>query len=113
MKTDLATVIANARTDASVLRRAGHESEANLIERLCTDVENAAEEYMTFAGETDAALFSGLRARRLQGMFPALAARGHAKKSGRARMYRLCALPRRASTQEAFDAGVEAARKSA
>lgn len=109
---DLATIIADLRGDAAVLRRAGHESEAVLCERIANDITNAAEEYLTFLPEADAALFSGHRPPWLRAQYESLARRGHAKMHGRTRYYRQCALPRRAGTAMAFEAGVEAARKA-
>lgn len=111
--TDLATVLADMRSDAAVFRRRGNTHDAELLERVAKDVADAAEEFLTFIPETDAVLFSGHKVPWLRAQYDAWARRGHAKTIGRTRHYRQCVLPRRASTAQAYDAGVEAARKFA
>lgn len=109
---DLSTVLADLRSDAAAHRRRGNTHDAEVMERIATDVAEAAEEYLTFVPESDASLFSGKKVTWLRTQFEAWARRGHAKMIGRVRYYRQCILPRRAGTAASYDAGVAAARRN-
>lgn len=110
---DLHQVITDWRGDASVLRRHGQHALAEQLDKCADEVFAAAEEWLTFVPEGDAALYSGETVRWLQRRFTAWERRGMARKDGRIRMYRLCALPRRAETHAAYEAGRRAARGGA
>ena len=110
---DLAQVITDWHGDAAVLRRHSQHALAEQLERCAVEVQTAAEEFLTWLTESEAVLFSGETARWLQSRFPSLERRGMAVKEGRVRRYRQCALPRRAETASAFEAGRQAARGTA
>ena len=110
---DLKQVLADWRGDAAVLRRHGQRALADQLEACAAEVQIAAEEWLTMLTESEASLFSGETVRWLQSRFPALERRGMAMKEGKTRMYRQCALPRRAETARAYEEGREAARRVA
>lgn len=110
---DLKDVISAWRGDASVLERHGQQALAEQLKRCAQQVEAAAEEWLTWLTESEAALYSGETVRWLQSRFVAFERRGMARKQGKTRLYRQCALPRRAETVRAYEAGREAARKMA
>ena len=105
----LETVIADWRSDAQVLRRQGHVHDAELIERLCADVERGAEDYLTWLPETQAVLQSGHAVAWLRRRFAEWAAQGYARKVGRQREYRALVIPRRTQLELAYRAGERAA----
>lgn len=107
---DLAQVLADFRGDAAVLRRHGQVPLAEQLEACARVVQESAEEWLTMLTESEAALYSGETVRWLQTRFPAWERRGMADKQGRVRRYRQCALPRRAETASAYEAGRQAAR---
>ncbi len=98
--------------DEVVLRRHGQHALADQLAQCAADVRAGAEEFLTLLAESEAALYSGETARWLQKRFPALERRGLALKRGRTRYYRQCAIPRRAETARAFEAGRDAARRT-
>lgn len=102
---ELTQVLADARGEAAVLRRRGHVHEADAIEELCTKVQKAAEDFLTFVAETDARLATGRSVDYLRSHFAEWERQGHAFKRGRIRYYRLLVLPRRADVQAARAAG--------
>lgn len=110
---DLQQVITDWRGDAAVLRRHGQHALAEQLETCARTVQDSAEEWLTMLTESEAALFSGETVRWLQSRFAAFERRGMAVKQGKTRLYRQCALPRRAETARAYEAGREAARKVA
>jgi hypothetical protein len=110
---DLQQVITDWLGDAAVLRRHGQHALAEQLESCARIVQESAEEFLTMLTESEAALFSGETVRWLQSRFPAFERRGMAEKRGKTRFYRQCALPRRAETARAFEAGRDAARKIA
>lgn len=110
---DLQQVITDWYGDAAVLRRHGQVSLAEQLEACARTVQRSAEEWLTMLTESEAALFSGETVRWLQSRFPVLERRGMARREGRTRLYRQCALPRRAETARAYEAGRAAARQAA
>ncbi len=110
---DLQQVITDMLGDAAVLHRRGQTALAQQLEVCARDVQAAAEEWLTMLTESEAALFSGETVRWLQSRFPALERRGMARRDGKTRLYRMCALPRRAETARAYENGRAAARKAA
>lgn len=109
---DLDQVLADFRGDAAVLRRAGHEREAQLREQLADEVAAAAYEWLLWLSETDAVLRSGRSAKWLRGRFADWERDGHARIKGKERQYRACVVPRRSNVNAARQAGIEAARKA-
>jgi hypothetical protein len=105
----LEQALADWRGDAAVLRRQGHIAQADLIDRLCSDVLQAAEDYLTWVSEDDAMIRTGHSKAWLRSRFPGWVEQGIAKQEGPRRLYRLLALPRRAN----LDAAREAARREA
>lgn len=67
--TDLAQVLADAREEAQVLRRAGNPGQADYVDALISRVRDAAEDFITWLSEADAVLKSGLSERTLRRRF--------------------------------------------
>lgn len=109
---DLATVIADWRGEAAVLRRRGENKTAVLLEQCAEEAAVAAESYLLWLSETDAILRTGRTRDWLRSRYEAWAAEGHARRTGRDRQYRAVMLPRRAAVIEAREAGRQAARAS-
>ena len=101
----LEQVLADARGDAAVLRRAGHAADAELIERICHEVARAAEDYLRWLTEEDAALRSGRSLTWIRSRFSEWEREGHARREGRRRMYRQVVIPQRANPTAAREAG--------
>lgn len=108
----LEQILADAREEAQVLRSNGAGFSVDRVERLLDDVSSAAEEWMTWLSEGDAAIRSGFSPAWLRGRFESMKRDGHARLHGRARQYRACAVPRRADTATAAMRGRAAARSS-
>ncbi len=111
-RNDLETVLADARGEAAVLKGNRAAFSVDRIERLLSDVQSAAEDWLTWLSEKDAAVRCGFSVDWLRGRFEALRRDGHARLAGRARQYRACAIPRRANVVTAAARGREAARKA-
>jgi hypothetical protein len=109
----LEEVLADADEQAQILRRSGYERHADSIAELVSAVRGAAREFLEFAPETEAMLFSGQTRNWLRDRFAGWERRGHAKKEKGMRYYRLCVLPRRAEPARAREAGRAAARQGA
>jgi len=107
----LEQVLAAWRSEAAVLRRHGHKNDAERIEKLCSEVENAATDYLRFLGETDAALRTGRSVKWLRSNFPKWERQGHARKHAGRRFYRAVVLPTRDDLGAAREAGRAAARE--
>jgi hypothetical protein len=110
MTPDLAQIIAEAAEEAALLERNGAGFSVGRVRELLAQIGQAAEEYMTWLSEGDAAIRSGFSMTWLRGRFDSLQRDGHAKLVGKARQYRACAIPRRANTALASARGREAAR---
>lgn len=113
MESTLEEVLAEWRSDAAVLRRHGHTNDAEQIEKLCAQVENAATDYLRFLGETDAQLRTGRSEKWLRAQFPKWERQGHARKHAGRRFYRALVLPIRDDLVLARDAGRVTARSEA
>lgn len=107
---ELHDVLHGWRTDATVLRRAGHVADAERLERMADQVERAAAPYLNWLNETDAMLRSGKSRDWLRGRFGQWESEGHARLKGRDRQYRELIVPRRAALTTAHEAGKAAAR---
>jgi hypothetical protein len=108
---DLETVLADARSDATVHRRL-HPATADLIEKLCDDVARAAEEWLTWLSEGDASTRAGKSTDWVRGKYEQLHREGHARTVNGKRQYRACFIPRRANVDTAAQRGREAAREA-
>ena len=105
----LEDVLADAREEAAVLRRAGHPVQARAIERLCDAVAESTEDYRTWLTKSDARLQSGRSVEWLRAQFPRWLDQGLARLNGRKREYRAMIVPRRANLSAAKEAGRTAA----
>ena len=105
----LEQVLSDWRGDAQVLRRQGHDSEAELIERFAEDVARAAEDYLRWLSEEEALLRSGRSRKWLRSHFPEWERAGQARRDKRRRSYRMLAIPQRANAVAAQEAGRRAA----
>jgi hypothetical protein len=105
--------IANEREDLQVLRKNGLQREAEIIERVLARVARAAEPFIDWLSETNAALRSDRSLEWLRKQFPALEAQGLARwnpAKPTERQYLRCAVPQRANTSAAREAGARGER---
>ena len=105
----LEQLLADWRGDAQVLRRRGHDREADQMERFADAVARAAEDYLRWLSEDDALLRSGRSLGWLRSHFPEWERAGHARRDGRKRWYRMLVIPQRANPLAARAAGRQAA----
>lgn len=109
----LEEAIASEREDAAVLRRKGFVADAERIERVLERVARAAEPFTEWLSEREAALRSGRSTDWLRAQFPGLQAQGLAR-FGQARptdrQFLRCAIPQRANTSAAREAGARGER---
>lgn len=112
MAETLEQVLADARGEAAVLRRHGQETTAAAIDGIVDRVKDAAEDYITWLSEADAAMRSGHHVKWLRARFAEWEQSGHARKERGRRYYRQLIVPLRANTSAAYEAGREAARKA-
>jgi hypothetical protein len=102
----LMQIVANLREEAFTLKRAGHPEEAQYREELARQLANAGEDLWTFIDEPAAMLKSGLEARTLRFRFRWLKECGLARYGPRRqRQYLAVAVPQRADTTAAYEAG--------
>jgi len=94
----LEQVVADARGEAAVLRSNRASFSVDRVEQILDDVALAAEPYITWLSENDAAMRRGVTPPTMAGYFAAMLRDGNARLSGRARQYRMCAVPQRAQT---------------
>lgn len=113
MSRDLETVLADWREQAGVLRRNGHVHQADSLERLCREVAEAAEEFLTWLNEKDAALRSGRSPAWLRKRFPEWEHAGHGRWRHGRREYRMVVVPQKANLLSARQAARELVRKGA
>ena len=97
----LEQLLADWRGDAQVLRRRGHDREAEQMERSA--------EAVTRAAEDEALLRSGRSRGWLRSQFPEWERAGHTRREGRKRWYRMLVIPQRANPLAARAAGRRAA----
>ncbi len=105
----LEQLLADWHGDAQVLRRRGHDREADEMERCAEAVSRAAEDYLRWLSEDEALLRSGRSPGWLRSQFPEWERAGHARRDGRKRWYRMLVIPQRANTIAARAAGRRAA----
>lgn len=116
MPTDLAQLIADVREEAQILGSNRASFSVERVDQILRDVEGAAEDFLLWLSETDAAVRCGYSTGWLRARFPGWQRDGHARFVGKARQYRAVIIPRRANTISAAARGKEAAqaaRKSA
>lgn len=101
----LEELLANWREDAAVLRRTGHQAEAERRERDARDVADAAADYLEWMTEEDARARSGRSVEFFRQRFTEWERAGYARKRGRKREYRTIVVPRRANLSAAYEAG--------
>ena len=109
----LETVLADYRESAVALKRTKSAQMAELVDEICDDVERAAEDYLVFLNEKEAALWSGKSADWLRHRFSMWQRMGHGKlreHGKRDRLYRRCVLPRSADLAAARADAVQTAR---
>jgi hypothetical protein len=106
---NLEQLLADWRGDAEVLRRQGHNREAEQIERFVDDVTVVAEDYLRWLSEDEARLRAGRSLGWLRSRFPEWERAGHARRDGRRRHYRMLVISQRANTLAAREAGRRAA----
>ena len=63
MSQTLEQVIADARQEATILKRGGHVGQATYLDALLDSIRESAEDYLTWLSEADAMLKSGLAER--------------------------------------------------
>jgi len=105
----LEQLLADWRGDAQVLRRRGHDREAEQMERSAEAVTRAAEDYLRWLSEDEALLRSGRSRGWLRSQFPEWERAGHTRREGRKRWYRMLVIPQRANPLAARAAGRRAA----
>lgn len=99
---ELAQVLADAREEAQVLRRAGNAAQADYLEALLGRVRDAAEDFLTWLSEPDAILKSGLTERTLRRRFRDMLDCGTARYGPkRKREYLSACIPNRPDVREA------------
>lgn len=104
---ELATAIADAKSDAQALRRNGHLSEADNLERIASSISAKAEPFTEWLSEEDAILRSGYSDRGIRRRFKVLLECGLARLAARGRReYLMCAVPKRANVAQAYSAGL-------
>jgi len=97
MARSLETVIADWQSNADAADRIGEGVKARLIRTIIREVSDAAADYLVFASETEAILYSAKSKEWLRRQFPIWERQGNARWNGRKlRLYRRCVLPRRA-----------------
>lgn len=101
----LEQVIADAREELEIVKRAGHKEQAEYIDQLLNRIVAAAEDYLKWISEPDAILKSGLAERTLRRRFRELLECGLARYNGREREYRAIAVPPRPQILAARERG--------
>lgn len=116
MTVTLEQVLADARGELPILRKHGAGQVADAIETLCDQVSRAAEAYLTWLSEPEAAIVSGKSRDWLRHRFARWERDGHARiapNNKRQRQYRLVILPKRYDREAVTaDAIAEARRKA-
>lgn len=111
MPETLEQVLADMREEVQSLRRARAQMPLDRVGEWTDAIQNAAEEWLTWLSESDAAIRCGFSEGWLRARFEMWKRDGHARMKGRARQYRACVVPRRADVAEASNRGRAAARE--
>lgn len=102
----LEQVLADARGDATVLRRAGHAAQADYLDGLCDRVAVAAEDHLVWLSLAKAEIKSGLSRATLERRFRWALDCGLARwNANREREFLSCAVPPRPDVSEARERG--------
>lgn len=105
----LAEILADAREEAQVLRRAGNAGQADYLDALLSQIRDSSEGFIVWRSEADAMLKSGLSARALRRRFRELLDSGLARYGQKGhREYLDCAVPNRPEIREARKRGLAA-----
>lgn len=107
----LEQILVDAREEAQMLRANRTGFGVDRVEEILKEVSVAAEPYITWLSEGDAAIRAGVSVDTMRGRFPAMERDGNARLAGRARQYRQCAVPQRAQTAAAASRARVAARR--
>lgn len=113
MTRSIEQVLADWRERASHARMLRHEHDAQMIEDITRDVAEAAEPFMTWIGEADAALYTGHATSWLRGRFAQWERDGLARwsvRGKRERQYLQVVLPRRVDLEAVRADAMRAAR---
>lgn len=110
MSESLEQILADTREEAAILERNGASFSVARVRDLCASVEQAAEGWLVWLSETNAAIQCGYSVSWLRARYPQWEREGHARTIGQARQYRKCIVPRRANVDLAAQRGREAAR---
>lgn len=109
----LETVIASEREDAAVLRRKGMVREAEMLEQAIARIAKAAAPFTDWLSENEASLRSARSVSWLRSQFPSLLEQGLARQNPSRpteRQFLRCAIPQRANTSAAREAGARGER---
>lgn len=107
----LEEVIADAREEASVLDSNRASFSVARVRDLLDEIAAAAEAFITWLSEGDAAMRAGVSGETMRGRYPTMEREGNARMSGRQRQYRQCAVPQRAQTAAVAARAREIARQ--
>lgn len=107
---DLETALADMRAESDTLARAHAAPAPERLREWADLVERAAEDWLTFISEGNAAIRAGRTEETIRAKYAALEREGHARTRNGRREYRACMIPRRANIDVAAERGREAAR---
>ena len=107
---DLKTVLADMLSEADTLDRNDATFAVDRVRSFVKDVERAAEEFLTWLSEGDAAMRAGKSVDWIRARYEQMHREGHARMDKGKRQYRQCAVPRRANIDVAASRGRAAAR---
>ena len=107
---DLETALADIRSEANTLDRNKATFSVDRVRLFADTIERAAEEFLTWLSEGDAAMRAGKSEDTIRARYEVLARDGHARTRNGKRQYRACAIPRRAHVDVAAARGRDAAR---
>lgn len=110
--TDLMTVLADAREELSTLRRNKAPMPVERVDEILDAITAAAEPYLLWLSEGDAATRAGRSVDWIKGKYRQLEREGHARTVNGKRQYRALAIPQRAHVDLAAARGRQAARQS-
>lgn len=111
----LEQVIADEREDLEILRRKGYERDAERIGKVLDRIAKAAQPFTDWLNEREAALRSARSVAWIREQFPALESQGLARWNPNRpseRQFLRCAIPQRANTSAAREAGARGERPS-
>lgn len=113
MTETLGEAIASEREDLEILRRKGYTTDAERIEKVLDRITTAAAPFLDWLNEKEAALRSARSIDWLRDQFPSLLEQGLARWNPtrpKERQFLRCAIPQRANTSAAREAGARGER---